>query len=287
MHVTMENLQNGLRLASEEVVAFLRSEPDVHALTRGGVWTVRETAVHLIAGTRMYTWSANGHPFPLNSAVDLAASNQGAFFALHEDRPAVLAHLFEDAVKSLLNAIEERSSDDLCSWYSEVGGQSPVGTMIAALLVEYLLHGADMAFALGREWRCPESAADTAFAAITPFILPLHFDSRAANDLDASFGLERPDCRFSYRVRSGRLEPLNQQTDTDCSMSGSSSQWLLWLGGRAEWGDVRLTASGNRAELAQPFAGNLFGPCEFYCAPRAVTAKSDATALVGNVHRPR
>jgi hypothetical protein len=81
MKTTLEELQDGLRLAFAEVLALLRSEPDVQALTPGGEWTVRETAVHLIVGTRIYTGMANGWA-PPSAGREIGAFDAGAFLAL-------------------------------------------------------------------------------------------------------------------------------------------------------------------------------------------------------------
>ena len=69
---TLEDLQVGLGLAAAEVLALMRSEPDVDALTPGGEWTVRDTAVHLICVPRMYTRLLNGQPAPFGSLLELA-----------------------------------------------------------------------------------------------------------------------------------------------------------------------------------------------------------------------
>ena len=59
METTLEELHDGLRLPCAEVLALLRSEPDVQALTPGGEWTVRDTAVHLTVVPRLYRGTAN------------------------------------------------------------------------------------------------------------------------------------------------------------------------------------------------------------------------------------
>jgi hypothetical protein len=130
--------------------------------------------------------------------------------------------------------------------------------MLSTVIVnEYLLHGADMASAVGRQWSCPESAADTAFGLMAPLLVPYVFDSEVAGTLDGSFALGGTGGRLCYQVHSGTIEPVDPETDADCSISGPSSQWLLWLGGRAEWEDAGLSASGPRAELAPRFAASF------------------------------
>jgi hypothetical protein len=114
-----------------------------------------------------------------------------------------------------------------------------------------------MASALDRGRSCPESAADTAFAVMAPIFVPYFFDSNASGALDASFALDSPRARLCYRLRSGTIEPFDEETDTDCLISGPSSRWLLWLFGRLDWPDCGLVVSGPRADLASLFAGSL------------------------------
>ena len=235
---TLEEFENGIRLASAGVLEFLRSDPDVHALTPGGSWTVRDTAVHIIIGARLYTRLMNGQPPPIDwLPAEANAWNAGAFTALDEDDPAILADLLEQATGTLIAASREHGPDDSCPYYAAFGGQLTVGALSAIQINEYLLHWADMAAAVGREWPCPESAAEIPFAIQVPIVVPFFFDSSAAGALDASFALDTPKMRLGYRVRSGNIEALAEETDYDCSIAGPASRWLLWISGRAEWQD--------------------------------------------------
>jgi hypothetical protein len=88
MEISMGELQDGVRRASAEVVKVLRTDPDVQALTPGGEWTVRETAVHLICETRMYTLVLKEQPSRFQTPADLSLWNAVAFLAMDEARPS-------------------------------------------------------------------------------------------------------------------------------------------------------------------------------------------------------
>jgi hypothetical protein len=200
----------------------------------------------------------SGQPPPIDwLPAESNAWNAGAFTALDEDDPSILAKLFEEAVGSLIAASREHGSDDACPYYAVYGGQFTVGILCVVQINEYLLHWADMAFAVGRDWSCPESAAETVFTILAPILIPLFFDSSAAGDLNASFALEAPGVRLAYRARSGDLEALDEEIDCDCSISGPASRWLLWLTGRVEWDDRVHLARGPRAELSPRFADSF------------------------------
>jgi hypothetical protein len=85
-----------------------------------------------------------------------------------------------------------------------------VGSLTANLFNEYLLHGYDMARAVGREWSCPEPAADTTLAVMAPLILTL-FNPESAADLTASFAIDSPRSRVCFE---GLRAPRTSSTPT-------------------------------------------------------------------------
>jgi uncharacterized protein (TIGR03083 family) len=254
VEITLEDLQGGLRLASTSVTTFLRSEPDVMALTPGGEWTVRDTAVHLICATRMFTGVFRGQPSRFDTAMDETTFNAAVFLAMDENRPGVLADLTEVAVTSLLDASTRRRRDDPCQYR---GLPLTVGLISAGACNEYLLHAYDMARAAGREWSCPESAADLSWAVVSPLWGAYNFNPEAAGHLEGSFAIESPNGRVCFQMRPGSMELLKPDAETDCTIVGPSSQLLVWLSGRAGWEGVNLLASGPRPDLAPFLASSL------------------------------
>jgi uncharacterized protein (TIGR03083 family) len=253
MEATLEDLQGGLRLASAAVTTFLRSEPDVSALTLGGEWTVRDTAVHLICSTRMFTGVFRGQPSRFESAIDETTFNAAVFLAMDEDRPVALADLTEVAVSSLLDASTRRGRDDPCQYR---GLTLTVGIMMAAASNEYLLHSYDMAQAVGQEWSCPPSAADSNWSVLGPVWI-YFFNPDLAADLEGSFAIESPQGRICYQVRAGAMEVLDPDASADCTVVGPSSQVMVWLSGRSGWDGANLRALGPRPELAPSLASVL------------------------------
>jgi uncharacterized protein (TIGR03083 family) len=260
METTLEELIGGLRVASADLLALLRCGPDVFALTPGGEWTVREAAVHLICGTRLYTMMVTGQPCPLRSASDLPAWNAGTFLALDEAHPTALADLADRAVGAFLAGTNDRQLDDVCPYYHDYGGRRTVGMLIAAQVYEYLLHGADIASAVGREWSCPEPAAEVVVAMLASELLAFRFVREAAGNLDATFAIESPGVRLCYQVCGGSLKRLDAEADTDCSVTGAAGRLLLWLSGRTGWEEATLSPSGRRPDLAPRFLGSLSRP---------------------------
>jgi uncharacterized protein (TIGR03083 family) len=257
MEPTLEDLREALRLASSAVAVFLRSEPDAQAMTRGGVWSVRDTAVHLTCGTRMYTGMLQGGPSPIRTLTDLPAWNAGVLIAMDEDRPKVLANLTERAVASFLDATSQFHGDDLRPYH--FGLTLSTSSFVSALSYEYLLHGADLAWAVDRVWSCPELAADSTIVPVARNMAVI-FDPQAAGGINASFAIKSPSTRCCYKVSDGSIEILDAAADVDCSIAGSSSRLLLWLTGRAGWEEARLSASGRESQLAPSFTDLFINP---------------------------
>jgi uncharacterized protein (TIGR03083 family) len=250
MKPTLDELQAALRLGLAEVLSLLRSEPDVYALTPGGEWTVRDTAVHLISGPRMYTIVISGKPSRFQTPFDLSAWNAGMFLAMDEDRPSALADLYAQAVARFLDAVSRHSADDT---YQYLGAPVPVDVLTATLCREQLLHGFDIASAVGRPWTSPEAVAGPAFAMMD---LPTvyMFNPESAGDLRATFALESPCWRSCYAVGAGAIELLDPTIEVECTITGPSSQLLMWMSGRTPWKHAGLAASGPRSDLAPTFA---------------------------------
>ena len=185
--------------------------------------------------------------------MDETTFNAAVFLAMDENRSAVLADLTEVAVTSLLEASTRRRRDDQCQYR---GAPLTVGIISAAMCNEYLLHSYDMVRAVGREWSCPEAAADVGWSVVSPFWIAL-FNPEMAGHVEGSFAIESPHDRICYQVRSGSMEVLNPDVDTDCTIAGLSSELLVRLSGRKGWEDTNLLASGPRPEMARSVASLL------------------------------
>jgi hypothetical protein len=172
---------------------------------------------------------------------------------MDEDRPRILADLAERAVASFLDGTSGRKLEDPCQYF---GSDVTVGVMAAGQCFDYLLHGFDMAQAVGRDWSMSESVADPTLDVFGPVILSL-LDPVKAGDLQASFAIEGGSGRLCCRVRAGAIEPLDADADTDCSITGPSSQMLLWLSGRIGWEAAGLSASGRLPDVAPTLADKL------------------------------
>jgi uncharacterized protein (TIGR03083 family) len=245
MEISLADLKDGLRQASARVVKVLRTEPDLRALTPGGEWTVRETAVHLICGTRMYAIFLKGLPTRFQTPYDFSTWNSALFLAMDEERPSVLAGLVEAAVTAFLEESGQHGRDDSHSYQ---GFTMTTGQLSALQCWEYLLHGYDIDTALARPWTCPDRLADQTMLAMSETLGGL-INTKAGTGRQARVAIESLSIRICYALRPDGAELLAGDSQVDCSISGNPSDLMLWLSGRADWDAARLSASGEIPEL--------------------------------------
>lgn len=229
--------------------ALLDSLPTSAQMTRGGVWTVRDTAVHLIAGTHLYARLVSGAPSPVGEPSSLAILNAGAFCALAEDRPRELATLLANAVNAYHGAASPLPPHETRPWH--YGRELPVAFHSALLANELLLHGTDVALAAGVPWQGHEPAARTVWSVLAPWLTPRRFLPDVAGDTQASVALSASGCRtLVFRIGSGTIAASDDPAAPDCVIQGPAMQMLRWYFQRDGWEAAGLEASGQQANLA-------------------------------------
>jgi hypothetical protein len=92
----VEVLIDATRRAAEDFCRVLREAGDTSRLTLGGQWTVRDTAAHLIGGSKLYTAYLNGR-VPAVRPGQYDVLNVAWFLVLDETDGNVLADAVEDA----------------------------------------------------------------------------------------------------------------------------------------------------------------------------------------------
>jgi uncharacterized protein (TIGR03083 family) len=175
--------------ATERVAELIASIPDPLALAPNSPWTVRDFAAHLVVGGSVYTDMAQGVPSPIES---LEPTYHKAYCTrrnadIAETDPGKLARLVIDAMESFLDATSDIPGDTPVIIHG--GNPFTVAGLAGVLLGEELLHGYDIATAIGRPW--PIDLADTqlvlaAYAPAFGFIL----NPETTRGLSAGFGIE-------------------------------------------------------------------------------------------------
>ena len=162
--------RRSLMSATERMADLLATAPDVDVPAHRCEWSLREVAAHFITGTPMFTDMANGIPGP---AVSLEKAYVKDFCErriadVSERDPVKLSRLLLDGMEDFLDTTVDRPGDDPIIF--QAGLPHTLFGLVGILLGEVLLHGYDMATALGRPWPIDAGDAALVLAAYTPLL---------------------------------------------------------------------------------------------------------------------
>ena len=180
--------RDAMACATERVAELIASIPDPLAPVPNSPWTVRDFAAHLTTAS-VYTEMVQGVPAPYRSVEPayLHAEFTRRNADIAETDPMKLSRLFADAMEGFLDTTSDIPGDTPVVFH----GQNPFTVAGAAgvLLGELLLHGYDIATAIGRPWPIDRSATALVLAAYAP-ALGFILNPETARGLSAGFGIE-------------------------------------------------------------------------------------------------
>ena len=177
--VTIEGGLDALRRAAAATGELLGSISDSRAdvPVPGLAWTVAETAAHLVALLRQSAAFASGArdgaaeraALPASGGIGerMALGNAAELDRLGERRIPVLRQLLESSVDEYATLIAGRRGGGPVE--TLFGPEDP-GEMTAALVGEQLVHGFDLARAVGRRWTIDPDAARLTLTGLAPFL---------------------------------------------------------------------------------------------------------------------
>ncbi len=258
--VSQTAASQALRAAAAQVIALLREVPRGDAPVPRSKWTVAETAIHLVAGTRVYLGCARGEPSPVADLAALPELNARLFREFPTRDPVALAALLDAAAADYLATTAAMAGDEPMPWH--MGYPLPLAAMTGLLVGELLLHGYDIARAVRRPWRIEPAHARCAIAGLAG-ALPLAVDPVASRGLDVRYELAvRGGPRFVCHFRDGALhvEPSGA-AQVDCRLAVEPVPYLLIAYGRcSQWPAIlrgQMRAGGRKPWLALRFKGLL------------------------------
>lgn len=241
--------RRSLMSATERMADLLVGAPDTSLLAQRSEWSLREVAAHLITGAPMFVDMANGVPGPF------VTFERGYVRALCEQRiadlpeadPMKLSRLLLDGVEAFLDTTVDRPGDDPVAF--QAGLSHTLFGLVAIYLGEVLLHGYDIAAALGRPWPIDPGDASLVLAAYTP-LFAAQVNPERTKGLTAAIGIElRGAGAMTARFTDGvfGVEPAGGPVDATLSAdpvaflmvgSGRLSRYeAVALGGLALGGD--------------------------------------------------
>jgi hypothetical protein len=175
--VTIQESLDALRRAAAATGERLGSISDSHAdvPVRGLAWSVAETAAHLVALVRQSAAFTSGTrdgaaeraALPPSGGIGerMALGNARELAGLGERRIPVLRQVLESSLDEYATLIARRGDGGPVETLS---GLEDPASMTAALVGEQLVHGFDLARAVGRRWTIDPCAARLTLSGVAP-----------------------------------------------------------------------------------------------------------------------
>jgi hypothetical protein len=120
----------------------------------------------------------------------------------------------------------------------------PTLFFLRTMLSELLLHGFDIASALGRAWSPSDRIAGPA-SALFADVAPLVFRREEGEHHSGRYWFDaQPQLGWGFTIAYSELTPIVDGESVDCRVTGQPFQLMLWQSGRLNWEDSGLQASG-------------------------------------------
>jgi uncharacterized protein (TIGR03083 family) len=261
----LSQARSALEATARRTAGLIRSLPDLDGRIPASEWTVREAAVHLVNQAGLHTEIAEGLASPIGS-VDrdaLAAENAARIADIPETDATKVASLLTDAVAGLLEATANRPAHQPVQFHA--GVSLDLAALVCISLGEQLLHGYDIATAVGAPWPIEPVHADLVVHGYGPYYGSM-VDPEMARGVTATFGVDlRDGSSFTVRFHDGghRLEP-SRSGPVDCTISADPVAFLLmWSGRMSAWEAIALNlyvADGKDSRLGPRFMDLFAAP---------------------------
>lgn len=248
-----EDVRRAVDSATDRFCHLLASAPDGSVPVPGLTWSVGELGAHLVSGTQLWRRMLTGEPSPITSLLEGATHTQRMIDELPVRDPARLADLLQEESHRMRQELGTLPAEGVFPWHAGLGLSATEAEAVG--LGELLVHGFDLAGALGRRWPIEPHEARLVIRALGA-VLPAAVDPVAAEGFDATYELRlRDPLRMGLIFHDGGLRVVpGPQPHADCRISAHPSAFLLVAYGRvAPWRPVvrgRLLAWGRRPWLA-------------------------------------
>jgi uncharacterized protein (TIGR03083 family) len=226
---TLDDAADVLEQAIPRVTALLRdvvhgAQPVPHL-----EWTIAETAAHLCQGVTMYTGLLEGRPHSWTDINSRTETNAATLAEIQERDPTALAALIERDAPAMAAAFRAYGAKPITYLFGEPASAT---TALAAIATEFLIHGWDIAQAVGVPW--PIAPADAiVLTRAAPQILPMFVAPEAAH-FQRTYEISlRGGPIITMSFSDGRLTfAEGKATRPDCRISANPSSFLLSALGR-------------------------------------------------------
>ncbi len=253
----LEEARRSLASTSRRLADLVTTAPDLSPLAMGLEWNLQQVTAHIITGTN---WAAefikgNTSGLPTLDPAVIGPVLDQMIADFPESDPAKLGRLLLDAEDALLEALSAQPGDRPML---HAGLPFTVAQFACTMLGDQMLHGYEMAAAIGRPWPIDTPDALLILEAHLPLFGAMLHAERTAG-LTAAVGIELRGgrdvtVRFTdgtYSVEDGTAEAV------DATMSVDPVAFLMIESGRLSRYEAvalgLLTVGGNQPDLALGF----------------------------------
>lgn len=250
--------REGLEVMAERYARLVEELDDLSAPIPGSEWTVRDAAVHLTGHGHRYAALAAGESSLASMPVDKTKWDARARSLIAdnpETDPKKLAEQIRDGYGHLLEVTATLPAEHQVDYF---GGLRPTLAVIMSLVLgEPILHGYDIATAVGRPWPIDPGQAVLPLGAYR-LGLPAMFQPPASAGLEATYHLDivGADPLF-VRIADGSYKELPATPSVDCVISADAVTALLVISRRlSKWPAIALgtlSFAGEHPEIGPGF----------------------------------
>jgi len=252
---TLSQTCRALPSSTARLAELVTSAPDLSLAAHNSDWTLRHVTLHVATTARYFA-----------EMVDLGRPAKGGLAELHEDierrvaditegDPVKVGALLQDGVEEFVETCAERPATHPVDF---AGCPIDLAALAGLMLSEVVLHGYDVAFALGQPWPIDPGDANLSLAGLAP-VLSLIVDPDRTRGLSAGYGIElRNGPALTVRFTDGvyGLEAAGA-APVDVTISADPVAFLMVGTGRLSRYEAvalgLLSAGGSRPELALGF----------------------------------
>ena len=230
--IDLEGTLGSTERAVEAVSGLIEGAEDRRdVLAPGLTWSVQELATHLAAGGRLYGGYIAGQQDFGYDITDLAGSNRRQLDAFGEHTLSALASSIRTTYAELVETARGRDPFEDVPWHGTV---APLGAVCGLLLGELLLHGIDLAKALGVPWKLDES--DAVHVVRAGYVTaPRVVDHQLAATKPVTYRVQLPSVPaaiWKFDHEGLTIRPWTRGDRIDCTIRTDAASFLLVAYGR-------------------------------------------------------